>query len=52
LLTLGVLMLITGLQFVSTGLIGEMLHHSSPRISDEYSIKCVLEPDRLREREL
>src|SRR5690606_2744321 len=29
LLTLGVLLLITGLQFISTGLVGEMLRNSS-----------------------
>lgn len=48
LLTLGVLLLITGFQFVSTGLVGEMLRHSSYRGGDEYSIRRVL---RSEERE-
>lgn len=39
LLTLGVLLIITGLQFFSTGLIGEMLRNSSFRAGDEYSIR-------------
>lgn len=43
LLTLGVLLLITGLQFISTGLVGEMLRHSSYEAGDEYSIRRVLE---------
>jgi glycosyltransferase involved in cell wall biosynthesis len=43
LLTLGVLLLITGLQFFSTGLVGEMLRHSSYQQGDEYSIRRVLE---------
>lgn len=43
LLTLGVLLLITGLQFFSTGLVGEMLRHSSYQPGDEYSIRRVLE---------
>lgn len=42
LLILGVLLLITGLQFVSTGLVGEMLRNSSFHAGDEYSIRQVL----------
>jgi glycosyltransferase involved in cell wall biosynthesis len=45
LLTLGVLLLITGLQFVSTGLVGEMLRSSSYRPGDEYAVRQVLQPD-------
>lgn len=44
LLTLGVLLLITGLQFFSTGLVGEMLRFSSYHPGDEYNIRRVLEP--------
>lgn len=43
LLTLGVLMLITGLQFFSTGLVGEMLRHSTYHPGDEYTIRRILE---------
>lgn len=43
LLTLGVLLLITGLQFISTGLVGEMLRHSSYHPGDEYAVRRVLE---------
>lgn len=43
LLTLGVLLLITGLQFISTGLVGEMLRSSSYRPGDEFAIRRVLE---------
>ena len=43
LLTLGVLLLITGLQFISTGLVGEMLRHNSYRGGDEYAVRRVLE---------
>lgn len=43
LLTLGVLLLITGLQFISTGLVGEMLRHSSYHPGDEYAIRRVVE---------
>lgn len=43
LLTLGVLLLITGLQFFSTGLIGEMLRHSTYHPGDEYNIRRILE---------
>jgi len=35
LLILGVLLLISGLQFISTGLVGEMLRHRGDRIGDE-----------------
>ena len=52
LLTLGVLLVITGLQFISTGLVGEMLRNSSYRAGDEYSIRRVLESDLPLEREL
>ena len=41
-LILGVLLLLSGLQFVSIGLIGEMLRQSSQRAGDDYSIRCVL----------
>lgn len=44
LLTLGVLLLITGLQFFSTGLVGEMLRYSSYHPEDEYKIRRILEP--------
>jgi hypothetical protein len=50
LLTLGVLLLITGFQFVSTGLVGEMLRHGSYRGGDEYAIRRVLRSDEQRER--
>lgn len=43
LLTLGVLLLITGLQFISTGLVGEMLRHSSYQPGDEYAIRRIVE---------
>jgi glycosyltransferase involved in cell wall biosynthesis len=52
LLTLGVLLLITGFQFVSTGLVGEMLRHSSYRGGDEYAIRRVLRSQEQRERVL
>ncbi|PDW04576.1 glycosyltransferase family 2 protein [Candidatus Viridilinea mediisalina] len=42
LLTLGVLLLITGLQFFSTGLVGEMLRHNTYRTGDEFSIRRML----------
>ncbi len=42
LLTLGVLLLITGLQFISTGLVGEMLRHSGYRAGDEYAVRRVV----------
>ena len=42
LLTLGVLLLITGLQFISTGLVGEMLRNSSYQPGDEYAVRRVL----------
>jgi glycosyltransferase involved in cell wall biosynthesis len=43
LLTLGVLMLITGLQFISTGLVGEMLRYNTFSPGDEYAIRRVIE---------
>jgi glycosyltransferase involved in cell wall biosynthesis len=43
LLTLGVLLLITGLQFISTGLVGEMLRYSSYQPGDEYNIRRIVE---------
>ncbi len=43
LLTLGVLLMITGLQFFSTGLLGEMLRNATFRAGDEYSIRRILE---------
>jgi glycosyltransferase involved in cell wall biosynthesis len=46
LLTLGVLLLITGLQFFSTGLVGEMLRYSSYQPGDEYHIRRVLDHDQ------
>jgi hypothetical protein len=49
LLILGVLLLITGLQFISTGLVGEMLRHSSYRSGDEYVIRRVLQQRGTRE---
>jgi hypothetical protein len=45
LLTLGVLMLITGLQFISTGLVGEMLRNQSFRPGDDYTIRQILDND-------
>lgn len=46
LLTLGVLLLITGLQFISTGLIGEMLRHNDYRSGDEYVVRRLLDHQR------
>ncbi|NJN17843.1 MAG: glycosyltransferase family 2 protein [Oscillochloris sp.] len=43
LLTLGVLLLITGLQFFSTGLVGEMIRNSSYHPGDEYAIRRILQ---------
>jgi glycosyltransferase involved in cell wall biosynthesis len=43
LLTLGVLMLITGLQFISTGLVGEMLRYNTFSPDDEYAIRRLIE---------
>jgi glycosyltransferase involved in cell wall biosynthesis len=45
LLTLGVLLVITGLQFISTGLVGEMLRNSTFRSGDDYAIRQVLGGD-------
>lgn len=42
LLMLGVLLLLTGLQFISTGLVGEMLRNSSFRSGDDYAVRRVL----------
>jgi glycosyltransferase involved in cell wall biosynthesis len=42
LLAAGVLLVITGLQFISTGLVGEMLRNSSFRSGDEYVVRRVL----------
>lgn len=47
LMTLGVLLLITGLQFISTGLVGEMLRHNSYRSGDEYAVRQVLQAEPL-----
>ncbi len=43
LLTLGVLLMITGLQFISTGLIGEMLQYNNYKPGDEYAVRQILE---------
>ncbi|NJM06338.1 glycosyltransferase family 2 protein [Candidatus Gracilibacteria bacterium] len=43
LLTLGVLMLITGLQFISTGLVGEMLRYNTFNPEDEYAIRRIVD---------
>ncbi|GAC1428723.1 MAG: glycosyltransferase family 2 protein [Chloroflexota bacterium] len=43
LLQLGVLLIVTGVQVFSLGLIGEMLRHFSFRHDEEYSIKQVLD---------
>jgi glycosyltransferase involved in cell wall biosynthesis len=45
LLILGVLLLITGLQSISTGLLGEMLRNSAFRSGDEYSIRRIVSHD-------
>ncbi|MCU0490240.1 MAG: glycosyltransferase family 2 protein [Chloroflexaceae bacterium] len=42
LLLFGVLMLITGLQFISTGLVGEMLRNSTFRPGDDYAIRRII----------
>ncbi|MEM8531562.1 MAG: glycosyltransferase family 2 protein [Chloroflexota bacterium] len=42
LLTLGVLLVISGLQFIFTGFIGEMVRHSNYRASDDYVIRRIL----------
>jgi glycosyltransferase involved in cell wall biosynthesis len=49
LLTLGVLLVITGLQFISTGLVGEMLRHNSFRPGDEYTIRRIIEAEPAQE---
>jgi len=45
LLSFGVLLLITGIQFISMGLVGEMLRNSAFRAGDEYSIQQTLASD-------
>lgn len=52
LLILGVLMIIAGLQFISLGLVGEMLRHDSSRTNDEYHIRRILRADTSEERVL
>lgn len=42
LLTLGVLLVISGLQFMSTGLVGEMLRNSVYKRGDDYAIRKIL----------
>lgn len=42
LLTLGVLLVISGLQFISTGLVSEMVRNSSYRAGDDYVVRRVL----------
>lgn len=51
LLTLGVLLLITGLQFISTGLVGEMLRSASYASGDEYTIRRIIESRAQKEPE-
>lgn len=43
LLTLGVLLVISGFQFISTGLIGEMVRHNNYHASDDYVIRRTIE---------
>jgi glycosyltransferase involved in cell wall biosynthesis len=42
LLILGVLLVISGLQFVSTGLVSETVRHSGYRASDDYAVRTIL----------
>jgi glycosyltransferase involved in cell wall biosynthesis len=49
LLILGVLLLITGLQFISTGLVGEMLRRDSYHPNDEYSIRHIVQAEGVGE---
>jgi glycosyltransferase involved in cell wall biosynthesis len=42
LLTLGVLLVISGLQFVSTGLVSEMVRHGGYHASDDYAIRTIV----------
>jgi glycosyltransferase involved in cell wall biosynthesis len=49
LLILGVLLLITGLQFISTGLVGEMLRRDSYHPNDEYSIRRIVQAENIGE---
>ncbi len=44
LLILSVLLVITGLQFISTGLIGEMLRNDTTRVEREYTVRQLLQP--------
>jgi glycosyltransferase involved in cell wall biosynthesis len=46
LLTLGVLMVISGLQFISTGLVGEMLRNSTYQRGDDYSVRKTVNVNR------
>lgn len=50
LLTLGMLLIITGLQFISTGLVGEMIRHDLERTGDDYAIRRILPADTNGER--
>lgn len=43
LLILSVLLVITGLQFISTGLIGEMLRNDTTRMEREYTVRTLLQ---------
>jgi glycosyltransferase involved in cell wall biosynthesis len=52
LLILGVLLLITGLQFISTGLVGEMLRRDSYHPNDEYGIRRIVQAESAREVDL
>lgn len=45
LLILGVLLVMTGLQFISTGLIGEMLRHDNRQSSDEYVVRQIVQSE-------
>lgn len=49
LLLFGVLMLITGLQFISTGLVGEMLRNSTFRAGDDYAVRRFLSKRQVSE---
>ncbi|HXK58727.1 MAG TPA: glycosyltransferase family 2 protein [Acidobacteriota bacterium] len=48
---LGVLLLIVGIQFISFGLIGEMIAYSSRR-DEDYSVREVVEPEYRSSREM
>lgn len=45
LLMLGMLLVITGLQFISTGLVGEMIRHDLDRTGEEYAIRRIVQAD-------